>query len=91
MARIACTNSRIRDAGFDQGWLKRFSMCGRICVPSPRTKRPSDRRCRSWAICAQIIGLRAKAIATPVPSSGRCVACEASASGKNGSCGPSNE
>ncbi len=40
MARRASTNSRMRATGFDHVALKRFSMCGLICEPSPRMKRP---------------------------------------------------
>ena len=45
----ASTNSRMRAAGFDHCIEKRFSMCGLICVPSPRLKRPRDASCRSYA------------------------------------------
>ena len=48
--------------------------------------RPSDAACRSHAIWARFIGLRAKATAIPVPSSTARVDCDASSSGKNGSC-----
>ena len=37
-------------------------MCGLICVPSPRLNRPCDASCRSYAVCASVIGLRANAI-----------------------------
>ena len=40
MARSASTNSRMRAAGRDHGIEKRFSMWGRIWLPSPSTKRP---------------------------------------------------
>ncbi len=49
-------------------------------------KRPSEAACRSQAIWARVIGLRANATAMPVPSSTCSVCCDAERSGKNGSC-----
>ena len=42
---------------------KRRSMCGLICVPNPRMKRPLLNACKSHAMYARFIGLRANAIA----------------------------
>ena len=53
-------------------------------------KRPLLASCRSLAICARSIGLRAKATAMLVISSMRSVCSAASKSGKKGPCGPSN-
>ena len=52
-------NSRIRAAGCDHGIEKRRSMCGLIWLPSPSVKRPFDASCRSLAIDAIVIGVRA--------------------------------
>ena len=86
MARMARIISRMRAAGFDHGIEKRFSMWGLIWLPRPRMNRPSVAACRSHAMLARFIGLRAKATAMPVPSSTRFVCCEARSKGKNGSC-----
>ena len=59
----------MRAAGCDHGIEKRRSMCGLIWLPSPSVKRPFDASCRSLAIDAIVIGVRANAIATPVDSS----------------------
>ena len=59
--------SRIRAAGCDHGIENRFSMCGLICEPSPRKNRPFECRCRSLAVYAVSIGVRANATAMPVP------------------------
>ena len=75
----------MRAAGCDHGIEKRRSMCGLIWLPSPSEKRPFDASCRSLAIDAMVIGVRAKAMATPVDSSSRSVARAASSSGKKGS------
>src|SRR5947199_1661485 len=48
-------------------------------------KRPVELACRSQQMLASIIGLRGKAIATPVPSWIRCVSRAATTRGKNGS------
>ena len=48
--------------------------------------RPFDISCRSLAVYARVIGVRANATAMPVPSSMRSVCSAASASGRNGSC-----
>jgi hypothetical protein len=84
-ARMAMMYSRIRAAGDDQGIEKRLVMCGLICDPSPRMKRPFDAVWRSLAVTAVVIGLRAKATAMPVPSSTRAVSRDASRRGRNGS------
>ena len=77
-------------SGRDHVWLKRRSMCGRICVPSPSTKRPREMSCRSFARCAHTIGLRAKAMAIAVRElDARRSSRAASTSGRKGSCGPS--
>ena len=47
--------------------------------------RPFEKACRSFAVMAGVIGLRANATAMPVPSSTRSVASAASSSGRNGS------
>src|SRR5215217_5047583 len=82
MARII---SRMRAAGWLHSIEKRFVMCGLIWLPSPRMKRPCDAICRSHAVLASVIGLRAKATAIDVPSSRFDVASEAGTSGRNGS------
>ena len=61
----------MRAAGCDHGIEKRRSMCGRICEPSPRMKRPCESACRSLPSVASSIGVRAKAIAIAVESSSR--------------------
>ena len=73
IARSARMNSRMRAAGCDHGIEKRCSMCGLIWLPRPRVKRPFDASCRSLAIDAIVIGVRANAMATPVDSSSRSV------------------
>ncbi len=85
MARRARISSRMRGAGCDHGIEKRLVMCGLICEPSPRTIRPPDCSWRSWALCASVMGLRAKATVIEVMSSSRSVCSAASASGRNGS------
>ena len=85
MARIASTNSRMRAAGCDHGIEKRFVMCGLICEPKPRMKRPPEKACRSLAVTAVVMGLRANATAMLVPSSMRSVASAASNKLRNGS------
>ena len=85
MARRAVTYSRMRAAGCDHGIEKRLVMCGLIWLPRPSTNRPPESRCRSLAVTATLIGLRAKATAMPVNSSTRSVAWAASATGRNGS------
>ncbi len=86
MARVAEMNSFIRAAGRDHSMEKRRVMCGLICDPSPRMKRPSENAWRSHPMLATSIGLRANATAMPVPSSIEEVLSAARMSGKNGSC-----
>ena len=74
MALMARMNSRMRAAGRDQGMLKRLVMWGLICEPRPRRKRPPDASCKSLAVVATVMGLRAKATVMPVPSSTLSVA-----------------
>jgi hypothetical protein len=85
MARIADTYSRMRAAGFDHGMEKRFSMCGLIWLPRPRTKRPWENACRSFAVWAVVIGLRANATAIDVPISSVVVCSAPSRQARNGS------
>ena len=85
MARMARIISRIRAAGWDHGMEKRLVMWGLIWEPRPSRKRPSDCTCRSQAVLARVIGLRAKATAMPVPSSSRSVASAARTWGRKGS------
>ena len=85
MARIAEMNSRMRGAGCDHGIEKRFSMCGLIWLPRPRMNRPFENGCRSFAVWASVIGLRAKATAIDVPSSRRSVCSAPSRQARNGS------
>ncbi len=85
MALMASTISPIRRAGRDHCSLKRRSMWGRICEPSPNPKRPSVNSCRSLAVSASTMGLRAKPMATAVLSRSVEVAAAADASGRKGS------
>ncbi len=85
MARIARIISRMRAAGCDHGIENRLVMCGLIWLPRPRMNRPCEAACRSHAVWARVMGLRAKATAMPVARSMRSVCCAASSSGKNGS------
>jgi hypothetical protein len=85
MARMAETNSRILAAGFDHGIENRFSMWGLIWLPRPRMNRPSENDCRSLAVWASVIGLRANATAMAVPTSIRSVCSAASRQARNGS------
>ena len=71
MARRARIISRMRAAGWPHAIEKRLVMWGLIWLPRPRRKRPLEKRWRSWALWARVIGLRAKATAMPVPSSMR--------------------
>ena len=50
------------------GMLNRRRMWALIWEPRPRTKRPELNDCRSFATMARVIGLRANATATAVPS-----------------------
>jgi hypothetical protein len=75
----------MRGAGCDHGMLNRFSMWALIWLPSPSMNRPPEYSCRSLAIWARFIGLRANATAMPVPSCSDSVCSAASSSGKNGS------
>ena len=85
MACSASTNSRIRAAGSDQGMLNRRWTWALIWEPSPRRKRPELKDCRSLATMATVIGLRANATATAVPSVSVRDWPAASKSGRNGS------
>ena len=76
----------MRGAGGVHATEKRRSLWARTCEPSPTTKRPPVEPARSQPTCATAIGVRAKAIATPVCSSTRSVAAPATASARNGSC-----
>ena len=60
-------------------------MCALIWEPRPRTKRPELNDCRSFASMATVIGLRANATATAVPSVKVPDWPAASSSGRNGS------
>ena len=77
--------SRMRAAGCDHGIENRRVMCGLIWLPRPRTNRPPEAACRSHAVWASVIGLRANATAIDVIRSTRSVLCAASSSGRNGS------
>jgi hypothetical protein len=85
MARMASTISRMRGAGCDHSIEKRLVMWGLIWLPRPSMNRPLEYACRSHAIWASVIGLRAKATAMPVPRSSVSVLWAATSSGKNGS------
>lgn len=56
-----------------------------IWLPSPSMKRPREAACRSFAVYAVVMGLRANATAIDVPSEIRDVAPATTASGRNGS------
>ena len=85
IARMASTISRMRGAGWLHSIEKRFVMCGLIWLPRPRMNRPCEYICRSHAVLASVIGLRAKATAIDVPSSSSDVSAAAVTSGRNGS------
>ena len=85
MARMACTNSRMRAAGDDHGIEKRRSMCCWICEPRPMVKRPFEYWLRSHARLAVVMGLRAKATLMEVERAMRSECSAASTSGKKGS------
>ena len=85
MACMARMNSRMRAAGWDQGIENRRSMWARTWDPRPSRNRPDDRACRSQAVVARAMGLRAKATAMDVPSSMGAAAVAARASGRKGS------
>ena len=57
----------MRAAGCDHGIENRRVMCGLIWLPRPRTKRPPEAACRSHAVWASVIGLRANATAIDGP------------------------
>ena len=76
----------MRGAGGVHGTEKRRSLCALTCEPRPMTKRPPKEPAMSQPSSATAIGVRAKAIATPVWSSTRSVAAPATASARNGSC-----
>ena len=80
-----------RRPGRDHGIENRCSMCGRICEPSPSTKRPPVTVCRSHAVLASVIGVRAKRDRDRGAELDRRVCSPATASGMNGSCLASNE
>ena len=84
MARRAITYSRIRGAGGVQSMLKRRTMCPFTWLPRPRTNRPPDCACRSQAMYAMSMGLRAKARAMEVRRSMREVCSAANTRGKKG-------
>ena len=86
IARTACTYSRMRGAGGDHVTEKRRSLWARTWLPSPRVKRPPVPAARSQPTLAQVMGERAKAMATLVCSSMRLVAAPATANDRNGSC-----
>ena len=69
--------SRICRSGLPHLALNRLVICGLICVPKPRMKRPCEAAAKSQAVCAMIIGLRGKATAIAVPSDMPSVASEA--------------
>ena len=69
IARMARIISRMRGAGWLHSIEKRFVMCGLIWLPRPRMKRPCEYVCRSHAVLASVIGLRANATAIDVPIS----------------------
>ena len=83
---MAKANSRIRAAGLLHSIEKRFSMCGLIWLPRPRTNRPFEYACRSHAVFATVIGDRENATAIDVPISRFSVCSAASSNGRNGSC-----
>jgi len=85
MARSARMNSRMRGAGCDHGIENRRSMCGLIWLPRPRVNRPLVAKCRSLAVAASVIGVRANATAIEVPSSRVVVTPAAAARGRKGS------
>ena len=66
-------------------------MCGRTCEPSPSVNRPPVTVCKSQPTFASVIGVRANAIATAVPSSIDVVCSPATAIGTKGSCFAWNE
>ena len=75
----------MRAAGCDHVELKRFSMCRRTCEPIPSTTRPPEYSCSWFVVYARLIGLRAKAMATPVPSDTEVECSAASVSDRKGS------
>ena len=85
IARSDWTYSFRRGAGADHGTEKRRSLWPFTWLPRPSTKRPFDAACRSHDASATTIGLRGKAMATPVASCTRSVVVVAMASGRNGS------
>jgi hypothetical protein len=85
MARRAWIISRMRAAGWPHSIENRLVMWGLIWLPRPRMKRPSEKRWRSWALWASVIGLRAKATAMLVPISIRSLCSAARSRVRNGS------
>ena len=75
----------MRAAGRDHGMEKRRVICGLICEPSPRVKRPFAYWFKSQARLAIVIGLRANATLIEVVSAIVSLCSAASTSGKNGS------
>ena len=64
-------------------------MCGSDLRAEPEHEAPPDSACRSFAVLASSIGLRANATAMLVISVTRSVCSAASASGRNGPCAAS--
>src|SRR5207237_1205512 len=75
----------MRARGRSYGIPKRRSMCARTWVPRPRSSRPRLARCSDHASIAMTIGLRANAIAMPVPRRSDRVCVAATASESSGS------
>ena len=90
IARIAWTNSRIRAAGFDQGIEKRRTMCGLICEPRPRVKRPPGEGLQVVGLQGNRHRVAGERDAIAVPISIVCVRCAATAQARNGSICVSN-
>ena len=65
--------------------LKRLSIWRLTCEPKPRTTRPPEYSWSWLVVYARLIGLRAKAMATPVPRNTRVECSAASVSDKKGS------
>ena len=59
----------MRAAGRPHGIPKRRWMCGWICDPNPTTARPPLASWSDHAAYAKVMGVRAKAMATPVANS----------------------
>jgi hypothetical protein len=85
IARTAWTNSRMRGAGLLHGIEKRRVTWALTCEPRPSANRPPLAACRSLACRATVIGLRAKAMVTAVPTPIRSVRSAAIAAASGGS------